>query len=135
MDYELYQNTNRQNSCYGRWFARAVHEPVLFKELCRHVAVHSRTLDVGTIVAVMTALEAEVRDLLLDGRSVQLGELGSLSLTLDSASVERASDFRPERDVKGVRLRIYPGRALQTARLRQDMTLRQHKRNASERHP
>lgn len=135
MDYELYQNTNQANSCCGRWFARAMHVPMSFRELCRHVASHSRIIDESTVVAVMTALEADVRGLLLEGRSVQLGELGSLSLTLESAGVEQPSDFRPERDVKSVRLRIYPGRALQTARLRKDIALRKRGSNLSERHP
>lgn len=135
MEYELYQNTNQSVSCCGRWFARAVHEPLTFKELCRHVANHSRILDESTVSAVMVALEDEVRQLLLDGRSVPLGELGSLSLTLESASVAHPSDFRPERDVKSVRLRIYPGRALHTSKLRHDLHLQLRKRNPSERHP
>lgn len=115
--YTLYQNQNANISSGGKWYARAVHQHMGFKELCRHVASHSMLLDESTIKAVMTALEDEVGQLLLDGYSVQMGELGTLSLTIGSQGAESAADFRADRDINALRLNILPGGKLRTSRL------------------
>jgi len=118
MEYTLYQNNNNSTSAGGKWFARAANHPMSFDELCRHIASHTRFLDRATIIAVVTALEDEVRSLLLDGRSVQIGELGTLSLTIGSRGVGNPADFRADRDITALRLNIFPGRKLRTAQLR-----------------
>ena len=124
MDYTLYQNRNANISSGGKWYARAVHQPMTFDELCRHIALHSRFLDRATIIAVMTAMEDEVRRLLLEGRSVQIGEIGTLSLTIGSQGADSPADFRAARDINALRLNIFPGRKLRTAKLLKDAKFR-----------
>ena len=121
MQYELYRNNNgNTNAACGRWYARAAVRNMPFDELCRHIAQHHRFLDRATVMAVVMALEDEVRQLLLEGRSVQIGELGTLSLTIASDGVGRPDEFRADRDITGLRLNIRAGRKLRTRELLRD---------------
>jgi len=120
MDYILYQNNNSSTSAGGKWYARAAVQNMSFDELCRHIASHHRFLDRATVMAVVMALEDEVRSLLLEGRSVQIGEIGTLSLTIGSRGVDDPADFRADHDITAMRLNIFPGRKLRTKQLLKD---------------
>ena len=60
---------------------------------------------------MLDALQFEVRNALVDGKSVRLGDLGSFRPTLSSRSALSADAFLPA-NIKGVRVRYVPSAAL-----------------------
>ena len=73
INYVLYQNKNKENDSFGKWFARAVHQLVEFDEFIEHMAKHHCVYSEGTIKEVLIEMECCLREMLLAGAHVQGG--------------------------------------------------------------
>ena len=84
--------------------------PVTLDQIVELIEKRS-TVTSADVKAVHDALQVEVRNALVDGKSVRLGDLGSFRPTLSSRSALSADAFLPA-NIKGVRVRYVPSAAL-----------------------
>ena len=80
--------------------------PVTLDQIVELIEKRS-TVTSADVKAVLDALQFEVRNALVDGKSVRLGDLGSFRPTLSSRSALSADAFLPA-NIKGVRVRYVP---------------------------
>lgn len=79
-------------------------------ELAKEIAA-SCTIKEADVAGVLKALSQRVRDTLLDGNRVELGEIGTLSVTLTCGNKHRA-DKVTSRDIKVRRIAFAPSKEL-----------------------
>ena len=80
--------------------------PVTTKEMAERIS-HACTLHKADVVAVLSALGNELKEALLDGRTVQMDEIGSFGLKLGLKEPKYLSDHVTSNDVavKGITFR------------------------------
>ena len=86
--------------------------PVTLDQIVELIEKRS-TVTSADVKAVLDALQFEVRNALVDGKSVRLGDLGSFRPPLSSRSALSADAFLPA-NIKGVRVRYVPSAALKS---------------------
>ena len=86
--------------------------PVTLDQIVELIEKRS-TVTSADVKAVLDAHQFEVRNALVDGKSVRLGDLGSFRPTLSSRSALSADAFLPA-NIKGVRVRYVPSAALKS---------------------
>ena len=117
--YKKYQNKNKESKAFGRWYGKAVHELVEFDEFITHMAQHHCAFSEATIRGVLIEMENCLRELLLEGKSVRLDDLGIFSIGLRTSGTEKSEEFTAG-NVLGVRLNIFLGRRFRAADLYKD---------------
>lgn len=85
-------------------------DDVTFDELISFIGKMSG-INEPYIVAVLRTLEKVIIEQLSHGRYVHLGRIGTFYLSLNSGGVKKAEDLR-SRDIKSLRIRFRPGKAL-----------------------
>ena len=83
---------------------------VTTKEMAKEIAA-SCTIKEADVAGVLTALSQRVQSTLLDGNRVELGDIGTLSVTLTCGNKHRA-DKVTSRDVKVSRIAFAPSKEL-----------------------
>ena len=86
---------------------------VTAKELAKEIAA-SCTIKEADVAGVLTALSQRVQSTLLDGNRVELGEIGTLSVTLTCGNKHRADKVNA-RDVSVRRIAFAPSKELSKA--------------------
>ncbi|MDO4159638.1 MAG: DNA-binding protein [Prevotellaceae bacterium] len=105
--YKKTQNTNSSSTFNGKWYGRAVQDrSVSFDEFITHMAEHNSPYSRGVISGVLTDMLQCLQELVLDGKSVRLGELGLVSIGLKTTPADTADAFTPSTNIKSVRLNI-----------------------------
>jgi predicted histone-like DNA-binding protein len=79
--------------------------------MAAHMTAHSSKYDKGDIMAVVTQLASCIREQLLLGNKVTLGDLGSFSVGLDSKAAPNAEEFSTSQ-IKRVLVRWSPSNTL-----------------------
>ena len=79
--------------------------------MAAHMTAHSSKYDKGDIMAVVTQLASCIREQLLLGNKVNLGDLGSFYVSLDSKSALNAEEFSTSQ-IKRVLVRWSPSNTL-----------------------
>ena len=111
MKYKLVKETKPTLSTYGKYKAVTCHyQTVESNELIEEI-VKQNCLDRATVVHVMSRLSAVISRHLRKGDKVRLQDLGMMKLEIESEKVETPEDFRPQRDIRGVRLHFLPERS------------------------
>ena len=106
--YRMTRCNIRSNKNYGKYYACAAKmQEMGMDEIVRRIQ-ESCSLTEGDVWAAVIALEKEVRKALQDGYKVNLDGLGSFSLGIKSAVVDRPSDFNAKQHVKGFTCRYLP---------------------------
>ena len=83
---------------------------VTLTELARHMATHGSTFGRGDILGVLTQMVDCIRHELLDGKSVQLGELGIFAPNYQVTGAATASVLSVA-NIEKVRVKFRPGKA------------------------
>lgn len=105
--YRLYQDNREKSINKGKWYARAVHERnVEFEDFVEHMAEHNSTFSRGTINGVLIDMLDCLKELVLDGKTVRLGDIGMFSVGINTLPSETAQDFNVGKNVKGVHLNV-----------------------------
>lgn len=78
---------------------------VTLSQLSKHISQHGSPYTRDVIVGVITSAVDCLRELLLEGHKVQLGDLGSFYVTLSSEGVEDAAKFNPQQHITKVNVR------------------------------
>lgn len=74
------------------------------KELAGHVAAHGSPFSKGTIMGILTDTVVCIRENLLLGHKIQLGDMGAFFVTLSSEGADSAENFSPSM-ITGVNVR------------------------------
>lgn len=88
-----------------------VSEKLDLPAIAKHMAGHDNKYNKGDIMAVVTQLSSCIKEQLLLGNKVDLGDLGSFAVTLASDGADNAEAFSTSM-IKRVRVRWYPSKAL-----------------------
>lgn len=112
LQYSLIQRANpRDLTLPKKWYAASSSRGrKTLKEISTDVSGAS-SLSRGDIQNAILGLVDQVPKYLLDGQSVELGELGTLRISFSSEGVENPDDFSPAR-ITQVRIIFTPGMAL-----------------------
>ncbi len=78
------------------------------REFSKHIADHGSVYDRATVEGVMTKAVECLREQLLLGRIVELGDLGNFSISLSCNPAKTATEFTAK-NIKAVRARWTPG--------------------------
>lgn len=76
----------------GKYYGRLTHELMEFDELTKYLAGKNTSFTEGTFQAVLVDTMNALRELLLMGKSVRLGEMGIFSLGMTSEGAETLRD-------------------------------------------
>ena len=74
-------------------------------KLAKHIQMHGSPYTRDIIVGVLTKAVDCIREQLLEGKKVNLGEMGSFYCTISSEGVDSADEFNPSAHIKGVNVR------------------------------
>ena len=80
-------------------------EVIDIQKLAKHIQVHGSPYTRDIIVGVLTKAVDCVREQLLEGKKVSLGEMGSFYCTLSSEGVDSADEFNPAAHISAVNVR------------------------------
>jgi predicted histone-like DNA-binding protein len=117
--FKKYQNKNKENAGYGKWYGRAVHELMEFDEFIEHMARHHCVFSEGTIRGVLIEMEICLRELLLEGKAVRMDDLGIFAIGLTTKGEAKAEDFTAQ-SIKGVDMNLYLGKRFRARNLMKD---------------
>ncbi len=95
LKYRLAQVKNPQKPSEAqKWYARAVQDrTVEFEDFVTHMAEHNSPYSRGVIHGVLIDMLSCMQELVLDGKSVRLGELGLFSLGISGRGTAKREDW------------------------------------------
>ena len=121
--YKLYQ-ANRQDEYNGKWYAKAVQDRTVdFEDFVSHLAAHNSPYSRGVIHGVLMDMLSCLQELVLDGKSVRLGELGLISVGIVSSPAETREGWTVATNLKGERLNVRNTKTWSNAELRKGCKL------------
>ena len=90
----------------AKWYARAVQDrTVEFEDFVTHISEHNSPYSRGVIHGVLIDMLACLKELVLDGKSVRLGDLGLFSVGISSKGAETAEAWTTSL-ITGVHLNV-----------------------------
>ncbi len=119
LKFKLVQVKNpREPDAPRKWYARAVQDrTVEFDDFVSHMAAHNSPYSRGVIHGVLIDMLSCLQELLLDGKSVRLGELGLFSLGISGDGAENRADWTADM-VNDVHLNVRNTKSWSNAELR-----------------
>lgn len=100
----------QEKSAPPRYYASPqVTDNVSTNEFCRHIASHGSVYSRADVQSVLAQAVDCLREMLLDGKQVSLGDLGSFKIGLSSKGAMTAEEFNPTTHIKSVRVNWSPG--------------------------
>ncbi len=84
-----------------------VRQVMNLSDMAKHMASHSSKYDKGDVMAVATQLTGCIREQLLLGNKVALGDLGAFCITLQAEAADNAEEFSTAL-IKAVKVRWEP---------------------------
>ena len=90
-------------------------ETLTESELAAHIAAHGSKFTRGDITAVIVSLVDCAREMLLEGKVVKLGELGTLRLSAKTTGSDTAADCTAD-NIKELNVKFNPGKVLMNLR-------------------
>lgn len=111
IDYSVTSRPNPQDrDAAPKFYANPqVSENVSLNAFCRHIASHGSVYGRADIMSVLTQTVDCLREMLLNGCKVDLGDLGSFNIGLNSKGTATAEDFNPATHIKEVKVNWTPG--------------------------
>ena len=109
--YILYQDTRSTSNHRGEWYARVrALRTVTWEQFIQHIAQHGSNFTRAEIAGVLYKMQDCLLELLMQGYKVQMGDLGTFYLTIESTSAPTIEDFNVAENIKAIRLRFLPCR-------------------------
>ena len=103
-----------------------------YDQFVQHMADHNSPYSRGVIHGVLIDMLACLQELILDGKSVRLGELGLFSLGLRTKPSPSAKEFSAGQNVKSVHLLVRNTKTWSNAELRKLCKIEELEKNAVE---
>lgn len=104
----------QETKAYG---TAQVHEILSFDDFCEHIAQHNSPFSKGAIQGVLTDAVSCLREQMLAGNKVKLGDLGDFYVELQTEGAVTTEDFTVD-NIKEVNVRWLPSKSFKN--LRQD---------------
>lgn len=122
LDYSVSARVNpMEKNEPARYYASAqTNEVMNLDQFAKHIATHGCVYKRSDIAAVLTMAVDCLREMLLSGVKVQLGDLGNFYVTFSSEGTLSANDFNPEIHIKTVNVNWERG--LDFLNLKEDAT-------------
>ncbi len=110
IDYSIYMQTNSMDeSASPKAYAKAqMRENVAFDDFVNHIADHNGVFSRGTVKGVISDACSCIVEMLLDGKKIQLGELGNFWISLSSNGTPTLEEFSAK-NIKSVNIIFTPG--------------------------
>ena len=104
VDYSVAPKPNpRDREAAPKFYAMAQCRGVVnLEQFAKHIATHGCVYKRADIAAVLTMAVDCLKEMLLNGYKVELGDMGAFYLSLSSKGAETAKDFNPALHVKAV---------------------------------
>ncbi|MBP3576334.1 MAG: DNA-binding protein [Paludibacteraceae bacterium] len=127
LKYKLKTRINPQDKdAEPKWYAKAVQDRTIdFEGLVTHMSEHNSPYSRGVIHGVLTDMLDCVKELVLDGKSVRLGDLGLFSVGLKTKGALSREKFSVATNVKGVILNVRNTKSWSNSELRKQTTLQE----------
>ena len=108
------------------WYAKSVQDRTIdFEDLVTHMSEHNSPYSRGVIHGVLTDMLDCVKELVLDGKSVRLGDLGLFSVGLKTTGAKSRDRWSVYTHVQGVTLNVRNTKTWSNAELRKNTTLQE----------
>lgn len=101
-----------ETKAYG---SAQVDEVLSFDDFCQHIADHNSPFSKGTIKGVLTDAVACIREQMLAGNKVRLGDLGDFHVELSTEGARTTEEFTAN-NIKEVNVRWTPGKRFKNLR-------------------
>lgn len=127
LTYRLYQRTDStQPDAEPLWYGRAVPNRTYdFDDLVEHMSEHNSPYSAGVIHGVLKDMLTCVKELVLDGKQVRLGDLGLFSVGISSKGALSTKLFNVSSNVTGVHLIVRNTKTWSNGELRKLCTLQE----------
>ena len=127
LKYKMVTRLNPQNkSEQPKWYAKSVQDRTIsFEDLVTHMSEHNSPYSRGVIHGVLTDMLDCVKELVLDGKSVRLGDLGLFSVGLKTTGAKSRDRWTVATHVQGVTLNVRNTKTWSNAELRKNTTLQE----------
>ena len=110
IDFSVAKQANPQDQEEYKYYAHAQASRILdINDFAKHISAHGCVYSRADISAVLTMAVDCIREQLLEGNRVNLGELGSFSVALRSKGTEKSEDFTANR-IYAVNVNWTPGK-------------------------
>ncbi len=130
LKYRLFQDNRAESKNRGKWYARAVQDRTMeFEDFVQHMADHNTSFSRGTIHGVLMDMLDCLQHLVLDGKSVRLGELGLFKVGIRTKPADTAKDFSAAKHVVGVHLNVRNTKTWSNAELRKKCSISELEKN------
>ena len=114
MKYKLIQRTNPQDRTKSKWYAQPVNDGKVTQKSIAADIVELSSLSRGDVSNVIESLIATMPKYLLMGKSVSLGDFGTLRLSFSSTGVEDPAKFNSNL-ISGLKVVFTPSVELKAA--------------------
>ena len=108
ISYKLYQNTRKNSSTIGQWYARAAITGTTNLEKLAERIQRNCTAKKSDVLAVLTELVEVMTDELQAGHRVKLDGFGAFKIGIRSKGAESAKQFTVSKHITGVRCNFQP---------------------------
>ena len=95
--------------------ASQMNEKISFDAFCKHIADHNSPFSKGTIQGILTDAVACLKEQLLAGNRVVLGDLGTFSVELATKAAKTTDDFNAN-NIEAVNVNWLPGKPFKNLR-------------------
>ena len=104
LDYSVSARVNpREKGAPPRFYAsHQTNKIVSLDDFSRHIASHGCVYKRADIAAVLTMAVDCLREMLLNGYKIEMGDLGSFYISFSSEGTLTAKDFNPSHNIKSV---------------------------------
>ena len=108
MKYKITKETKPTLATFGKYKAVATHYRTIETEQLLKEVCENNPISEGTVTAVVWKLAHVINRHLREGDKVRLRDFGLMKLEIESDKVDRPEDFKPRKNIRGVRLHFIP---------------------------
>ena len=92
-----------------------MNKKVSLDEFCQHISEHNSPFSKGVVMGIITDAVSCLREMMLDGNRVSLGDLGTFGVELASEGARTTNEFTAQ-NIKEVNIRWLPGKKFKNLR-------------------
>ena len=107
--YQKYQNTNRDNGGFGKWYARVkTIETLNTRKMAQHISEHGSIYTPDVVYGVLEKFRSCLVEMLTESKRVKIEGLGTFYSTIECKGAASEDKFNPNENILGVHMRFLP---------------------------